>query len=289
MDCAKAVGARVVFPKKQLGELKGLLKVHRKIPTLIAIPTTAGTGSEVTLAAVITDSREKHKYVMNDFNLIPSYAILDPHATYTLPPSLTATTGMDALTHAVEAYIGRSTTKETRAMATKAVKLIFDNIETAYREPENKAARENMLHAAHYAGIAFSKSYVGYVHAVAHSLGGRYNTPHGLANSVLLPIVLEIYGESAHKKLHELAIVAGVCDDGDTDRQAAEKFIREIKNMNSRMKIPEKLDVIQKEDVPEMASYADKEANPLYPVPKLMDAEELQKIYALASDWGSEK
>jgi alcohol dehydrogenase class IV len=161
MDCAKAVGARVVFPKKQLGELKGLLKVHRKIPTLIAIPTTAGTGSEVTLAAVITDSREKHKYVMNDFNLIPSYAILDPHATYTLPPSLTATTGMDALTHAVEAYIGRSTTKETRAMATKAVKLIFDNIETAYAEPENKAARENMLHAAHYAGIAFSKSYVG--------------------------------------------------------------------------------------------------------------------------------
>ena len=165
MDCAKAVGARIAYPKRQVNQLKGLLKVLRKIPVLIAIPTTAGTGSEVTITAVITD---------DNFTLIPSYAVLDPKVTYTLPPHLTATTGMDALTHVVEAYIGKSTSKETRRLSLEATKLIFENIEIAYNDGTNHLARENMLIAAYKAGIAFSKSYVGYIHAVAHSLGGQF-------------------------------------------------------------------------------------------------------------------
>lgn len=287
MDCAKGVGARAAYPGKSLDQLKGLLKVLKRIPTLIAIPTTAGTGSETTLAAVITDGEKKHKYTMNSFTLIPRYAVLDPRATYTLPPSLTATTGMDALTHATEAYIGRSTTRETRALALEAVRLIFENIETAYHEPTNEAARRNMLLAAYKAGIAFSKSYVGYVHAVAHSLGGQYNVPHGLANSVLLPIVLEAYGASCQKKLHQLGIAAGVAAKGDSPQAGAEKYIAAIREKNRRMGISESISGIQKEDIPKMARHASREANPLYPVPKLMDARELEQFYDKVADWSA--
>ena len=288
MDCAKGVGARIAYPKKPMSKLKGLLKVLKKIPTLVAVPTTAGTGSEVTLTAVITDSEKKHKYTMNDFTLIPSYAVLDPAVTYSLPPSLTATTGMDALTHAVEAYIGGSTTKETRRCALEATELIFKNIETAYNDGTNHTARKNMLEAAYKAGIAFSKSYVGYIHAVAHSLGGQYNVPHGFANSVLMPIVLEEYGETAYKKLHQLAVVAGVAAESDSDAEGAKKFIDAIKELNSRMGIPETISGIKKEDIPLMAAHADKEANPLYPVPKLMNAKKLEKFYYAVADWSND-
>ena len=288
MDCAKGVGARVAYPNKPMSKLKGLLKVLKKIPILVAIPTTAGTGSEVTLTAVITDSEKKHKYTMNDFTLIPSYAVLDAAVTYSLPPSLTATTGMDALTHAVEAYIGGSTTKETRRCALEATELIFKNIETAYNDGTNHTARKNMLEAAYKAGIAFSKSYVGYVHAVAHSLGGQYNIPHGFANSVLMPIVLEEYGETAYKKLHQLSVAAGVAAESDSDAEGAKKFIAAIRELNKKMGIPETISGIKKEDIPLMAAHADKEANPLYPVPKLMNAKELEKFYYTVADWSND-
>jgi len=278
IDCAKAVGARIAYPRRALYQMKGTLKILKKIPTLIAVPTTAGTGSEITLTSVITDREKKHKYTLNSFPLIPRFAVLDPKVTATLPPSLTASTGMDALTHAVEAYIGRSTTKETRTLALQAVKLIFQNIETAYRDGTNLHARAQMLQAAHMAGAAFSKSYVGYVHAVAHSLGGQYNTPHGLANAVLLPVVLEIYGASVHKKLHELGIAAGVCTTGESDSEGADRFIRAIRELNRNMSIPDKLQ-ISEEDIPQMTKHAAHEANPLYPVPELMDEGELKKIY----------
>ena len=285
MDCAKALGARIAYPKKSLNKMKGILRVLRRIPPLVAIPTTAGTGSEVTLAAVITDSEKQDKYALMSFPLIPRYAVLDPEVTFTLPPHLTATTGMDALTHAVEAYIGRSTTRETRQKALEATALIFQNIEKAYTDGECREARENMLRAAYLAGVSFSKSYVGYVHAVAHSLGGKYNIPHGLANSVLMPYVLEEYGERAYKKLHRLGIAAGVADEKDGDKEGAEKFIKAIKELNSRMNIPDKLAGIIKEDIPGLAKHADKEANPLYPVPKLMNAKALESFYYKVSDW----
>ena len=279
MDCAKATGARMAYKGKSLEKLKGNLKIFRKLPPIFAIPTTAGTGSEVTVTAVITDSVKKHKYTMNSFPLIPHYAVLDATVTYTLPKHLTSTTGMDALTHAVEAYIGNSTSKETRRLAKEAVKLVVDNILTAYNEPENHTARENMLLAAYKAGIAFSKSYVGYVHAVAHSLGGQYNIAHGLANSVLLPIVLDSYGEKVHRKLWELAIYSGVADDNDSITVGAEKFILKIRELNRKMEIPKTLKGIEEKDIPLMAKHADKEGNPLYPVPVLMNEKELEKFY----------
>lgn len=279
MDCAKAVGARLARPGTPLGKLKGTLRILRPLPTLIAIPTTAGTGSETTLAAVITDTQAQHKYVMNDFVLIPKYAVLDARLTLSLPPHLTATTGMDALTHAVEAYIGRSTTRQTRQEALEATRLVFANVERAYRNGKDYEARSNMLTAAYRAGIAFSRSYVGYVHAVAHSLGGQYNIPHGLANAVLLPYVLESYGSCIHRKLHDLAVAAGVASPQEEDAGAAAKFIRAIRQLNARMGIPETLEGIRPEDIPVMAAHAEKEANPLYPVPRLMTREELTFFY----------
>ena len=285
MDCAKAVGARIAFPRRSLNQMKGLLRVWKKLPPLIAIPTTAGTGSEVTVTAVITDTEKNYKYTMNNFTMIPSHAVLDPAVTVTLPPHLTATTGMDALTHAVEAYIGGSTTRQTRALALEAVALVFGNLERAYRDGTDLQAREAMLRAAYKAGVAFSKSYVGYIHAVAHSLGGQYNIPHGLANSVLMPIVLEEYGSRVHRKLHRLAVAAGVASEQETDGAAAEKFIAAIRDMNRRMGIPERLSGIQKADIPAMAKHAAKEANPLYPVPVLMNAAELEQFYEKVADW----
>lgn len=284
MDCAKAVGARVVYPQKELGKMAGILRVWRRLPTLIAIPTTAGTGSETTLAALITDSTTKHKYALMSFPLIPHYAVLDAKMTYSLPKHLTATTGMDALTHAVEAYIGRSTTRQTRKLALEATKLVFENIEKAYYDGNDHKARENMLIASHKAGLAFTKSYVGYIHAIAHSLGGRYGTPHGLANAVVMPYVLEAYGCVAYKKLKRLGIAAGVCAESDSPEAGAKKFIAAIRTLNANMQIPAHIYDIQDSDILRMAKHAAQEANPLYPVPKILSKRELADFYYTIGD-----
>lgn len=284
IDCAKIVGARIAKPKQHISKMKGVLKIHKKIPLLIAVPTTAGTGSETTLAAVITDGDTRHKFPINDFSLIPPYAVLDAEITKTMPKSLTAATGMDALTHAVEAYIGRSTTKQTRQFSIEAIKLIFNNIETAYNNGEDMQARSNMLHAAFLAGASFTKSYVGYCHAVAHSLGGKYDIPHGLANAVLLPYTLEAYGKSVHKKLKQLAVATGLCDNNTGEKTAAEMFIAKIHALNKAMNVPDKLSGIIESDIPYLAKLAEKEANPLYPVPMLMDAKQLEALYYAVSE-----
>ena len=279
IDCAKAVGARIAKPRQSLAQMKGILKIHKKLPPVVAIPTTAGTGSETTLAAVITDAETRHKYPINDFPLIPKAAVLDPELTRTLPSSITATTGMDALTHAVEAYIGRSTNRETRSNALKAVELIFKSLDKAVENGNDMDARRDMLQAAFLAGAAFSKSYVGYVHALAHALGGKYNTPHGLANAVLLPVVLERYGAKAHKKLRDLAVAAGIAKTSDPADKAAKVFIAAVRDKLKRYSIPTTIQGLKKGDVPELVRHAAKEANPLYPVPVLMGEKELAKLY----------
>ena len=279
MDCAKATGARIARPKKSLTKMKGILKVGKKIPLLIAIPTTAGTGSETTLAAVITDSKTRHKYAINDFPLIPSYAALLPQLTIGLPQHITATTGMDALTHAIEAYIGRSTTKKTRSYAERAVRTIFHYLPIAYQDGTNIVARTKMLNAAYYAGIAFTQSYVGYVHAVAHSLGGKYNIPHGLANAVILPYVLRKFGCKIYRKLWKLGLAAHLFDKATSYEVGAKIFIQTIEDMNQAMNIPTKIPEIKNHDIPTLAKTAEKEANPLYPVPVLWTTKELTEIY----------
>ena len=283
MDCAKAVGARVAQPRKSVGAMRGLLRVHRRLPLLIAVPTTAGTGSEVTLAAVITDENTRYKYPINDFALIPSIAVHDWRLTAGLPASVTDQTGMDALTHAVEAFIGRSTTRHTREMALDAVRLVHDNLLAAYEDGNDERARRNMLTASYEAGIAFTQSYVGYVHAIAHSLGGRYGIPHGLANAVILPHVLRAYGAAAAPKLAILARHAGIATASETDEAAAAAFIEWVDGMNARLGIPAHLDGIRAEDLEVMATHADAEANPLYPVPVLWDRTALEHMYRVVA------
>ncbi len=279
LDCAKAVGVRVAWPDRPLSKAAGVLKVRRRLPVLAAVPTTAGTGSETTIAAVITDAETRDKYAISDFPLIPDYAVLDPGMTLTLPPRLTASTGMDALTHAVEAFIGRSTTRDTREDALAAVKLIFENLERAYRDGSDLEARRNMLEASFLAGCAFTKSYVGYVHAVAHSLGGAYNVAHGCANAVILPVMLRAYGPAVYPKLAQLARAAGLSAPGMDRRESALAFIGGVEGLKARCGIGGSIPELRREDIPALARRADREANPLYPVPVLMDAGELEEIY----------
>lgn len=267
MDAAKGAAARVVHPNWEVGKMAGLLKVVKKLPPFIAVPTTAGTGSETTIAAVITDTDTHHKYAIMDLQLIPLYAVLDPEMTRNLPPKTTATTGMDALTHAVEAYICWTyNTQESIRLAEEAVCEIFRYLEKAYRDGNDMEARTQMLIAAYKAGFAFTRAGVGNIHAIAHTLGGLYNTPHGLANAVILPIVLEDYGPAVYEKLAHLAEITGVNMTG-TEEEKAKSFIAEIRAMNKRMGIPSGFDFIKESDIPQMVEWALAEANPVYPVP----------------------
>ena len=277
IDCAKGIAAKAVHPKKKVSQLQGLLKVHWPIPTFVAIPTTAGAGSETTVAAVITDSATHRKAAINDPFLIPKYAVLDPELTVGLPPFTTATTGMDALAHAVEAYTnGTYNTKLENKLAKEAVKLIHDNILIAVEDGSNLEARQNMQRGAFYAGRAFTRGCVGYVHAIGHTLGGLYGVPHGLAMAVLLPHVMREFGASAHKRLADLADVCGI--GGVNEAEKANNFIRWIEETNKKMGLPDGFDVIKDEDIDQMITWAKKEANPLYPVPVVWARKDFRRL-----------
>lgn len=280
MDCAKGIGARVARPGKSIPKMKGLLKVFKKLPPLVAIPTTSGTGSEATLAAVISNPDTHEKYPINDPVLIPRYAVMDPLLTVGLPKHITSTTGMDALTHAVEAYIGSENTANTKKYAIEATQLVFKYLKRAYDNGQDKEARNMMQKASLLAGMAFTRAYVGYVHAIAHSLGGFYGVPHGLANAVILPHVIEAYGEKAYKKLAQLADAVGI--KGANDAEKAKAFIKAIRDMNESMEIPTRIEgkwTIKEEDISTMVERALKEANPLYPVPVIWGKEEMTAMY----------
>lgn len=269
MDTAKAAAALVARPGKTLPQLAGLLKVRRRIPPLIAVPTTAGTGSETTIAAVVTGP-DHHKYAVSDLCLIPRCAVLDPLLTVSLPPQTTAETGMDALTHAVEAYLSRFyPTRETNRLAEEAVVTIFQTLERACAHGEDVDARQALLTASYQAGAAFTRASVGNVHAIAHTLGGLYGVGHGLANAVLLPVILRDYGTAAHRRLSRLAELVGLS--GDTEAARANAFIDAILAMNACLGIPTGFTCIREADLPRMAAWAAAEANPTYPVPVIYD------------------
>lgn len=284
MDCAKAVAARIARPEKSLADLKGLFKVRKEMPPFFAIPTTSGAGSEGTIAAVISNSETLEKFAIMDPVLVPHYAVLDPVLTVNLPPHITSTTGMDALTHAVEAYIGKSNTEETRKYAREAVILIFKYLVRAYEDGTDMNARAEMQRASYLAGLAFTRAYVGYVHAIAHTLGGYYQVPHGFANAVILPHVLRFYGESAAKPLAELATIVGIGKITDNDEKKAELFIEAIEMLNEKMNIPAKITGIINRDVPLMVERALQEANPLYPVPRVINKDEMFYLYQIIQE-----
>ncbi|WP_371261864.1 iron-containing alcohol dehydrogenase [Bacillus sp. 491mf] len=216
--------------------------------------------------------------------LIPQLAVLDPTLTVKLPPHITSTTGMDALTHAVEAYIGKSNTEETKQNSREAVQLIFNKLYESYINGSNINARKNMQKASYLAGVAFTRAYVGYVHAIAHTLGGFYSVPHGLANAIILPYVLEYYGKSVYKPLAELADLIGISNSSDTDEQKSKKFIDAIRKLNEDMSIPKKVSCILDKDIPVMVNRALKEANPLYPVPKILSKVDMVQLYHIIKE-----
>jgi len=282
MDAAKALAIKIAYPSRGLERFKGLLHVHRKLVPLFAIPTTAGTGSEATVAAVVVNEATKDKFQIDDPKLIPPYAVFDPYLLRDLPQKIKSTTGMDALTHAVEAYIGKSNTKKTKARAIEAMRLIRDHLVPFYETGDIEHAKE-MQRAAYYAGVAFTRAYVGYVHALAHSLGGEYGVPHGLANAILLPVVLESYGRSAEKKLASIYDELELGDPSLSREAKAKAFISFVRSLNERMGIPSRFeDIVRKEDVSRLCLHAAKEGNPLYPVPKEMDANELREVLSKA-------
>ncbi|QVK20926.1 iron-containing alcohol dehydrogenase [Mycoplasmatota bacterium] len=277
MDCAKVAAARVTN-NKSIRDMKGLFKVRKTLPPLFAVPTTAGSGSETTVAAVVSDPNTHEKYAISDTKLVPKIAVLDPELTIGLPPHITSTTGMDALTHAVEAYIGLHGTKFTNKKAEKAVEIIFNKLEDVYNNGSDVNLRQDMALASYYAGSAFTRTSVGYVHAIAHNLGGLYGVPHGLANAVILPYILEYFGKYAENKLAKLAIIGGIGKKEEGEKVLASKFIEQIKNMNRNMNIPSVIKELKEEDIPLIAKRAIKEANPDYPVPKIMTEEECREV-----------
>lgn len=279
MDCAKLIGTRASNPKKSIRQMRGVLKVRHALPPLFAIPTTSGTGSETTLAAVVVDSHTKEKFALMDPKLVPKFAVLDPNMTLSLPPHLTASTGMDALTHAIESFVGRSNTRETKEYATNATKLIFENLETAFLTPSDIKARQNMMIASFEAGLAFTRAYVGNVHAIAHTLGGEYNVPHGLANAIILPKVLSFYGKKIYKKIGALCNEIGLFPELVTDEEKTLAFIQKIKDMNKLFGFPQYIEELKEEDIPKLIRRAKKEANPLYPVPVIFMDEEFGCVF----------
>ncbi len=277
MDCAKGIAAKNAHPDKSVVQMQGVLKVHKKIVPFWAVPTTSGTGSETTVAAVITESKTHHKASINDPSILPKYAVLDPELTVGLPPHITSTTGLDALCHAVESYTNWTyCTKLEKDLSKKAVRLIYDNLYKAYCDGTDIEARQNMQLAAFYAGRSFTRGCVGYVHAVGHTFSGLYGVPHGLAMGIILPHVMRQYGPAVYERLAELA---DVCDiQGVDEREKAIKFIEWIEELKVKMNIPAGVDVIQDEDIPRIIQWADKEANPLYPVPVVWKEEDFRKL-----------
>ena len=276
MDCAKMAAAKAACPGKSVIRMKGLMKIHRKLPFLAAVPTTAGKGSEITAAAVVTDSGRDYKFTVMDFCIVPEAAVLDPALTAGLPADITAETGMDAFTHAIEAYTNRFASAKTNGYAMEAIKLINENLPAAVKDGGNMAARENMLMGSYYAGIAFTNGYVGYVHALAHAIGGMYHIPHGRACAVMLPEVLESYGDSIDVPMARVADALGIGGADDEAKKTA--LIAHIRNMIETAGISCTIEELREEDIPELASRAAAEANPAYPVPKILNRIQLENV-----------
>ncbi len=272
MDAAKTIALAVAnrkHPRKLVGYFKGL---RAPVP-IYAVPTTAGTGSEVTVAAVVSDPASNRKLVIADTRLVPTIAALDPLLMTGLPPAVTAATGMDALTHAIEAFVGKWATAHTDQMALAAVGMIYANLRVAYRTGRNVAAREQMALAATFAGFAFTRANVGYVHAIAHQLGGRYHTPHGLANAIMLPHVLEFLRPAITGRLALLAVRAGVGTARERPAALAKKFLASIVALNRDLRIPTTVEALREDDIPALAKAACWEADTNYPVPRYMSQE----------------
>ena len=278
MDSAKAIAVSVSNPGKSLRSLAGYLKGLRNPAPIYAVPTTAGTGSEVTVAAVVSDPENHSKIVIVEPRMVPRMAALDPSLMVGLPPPITAATGIDALTHAVESFIGNWATPFTDGLALAAVGLIFGNLRTAYTDGRNLVAREKMALASTYAGMAFTRANVGYVHAIAHQFGGRYHTPHGLANAIVLPHVLRYSAPVVVPRLAALAVRARLGTADEDESTLADKFLTGVDDLNRDLGIPLHLAALREADIPDLARAACHEAHTGYPVPRYMTQGQCEEL-----------
>lgn len=282
MDCAKAMLLSLAN-NTDCSKMAGIWMYHwpRKqgLP-FYCVPTTAGTGSETTIAAVISDKKAKTKYAIIDPKMVPGKVALDPKLMTGLPPFITAPTGMDALTHAVEAYISTMATAETDTLAKNATQNIVANLPTAYSSGNNVAVREKMAVASFDAGLAFTRAGVGYVHAIAHQLGALYHVPHGLANAIVMPYVLDYSKPDCAHRLADLARVAGIGNTGDSDEKLADAFIAKIRQMNRDMAIPEKVKDLKREDFDHIINNAFAEAHGTYGVPRYLSRDGANTLLA---------
>lgn len=263
------------------GDLKkfdGIQKFKNAGATQFVVPSTAGTGSEVSIGAVITDPATHGKVVVVDTKMAPQYVALDPEIMKGMPPAITAATGMDALTHAIESYITVSKNETAKSLAKTSTKLSFKYLLAAYENGNNIEAREGMALAAFYAGVAFSRTSLGYVHGVAHQLGRLCNTPHGMANAMVLPEVLSTYGRCIDEKLADLATEVGIGSPHHSNQQLAAAFIQAIKELRSKMDMPTKPKDFKPEYIDDVISAALSETGNLYPVPRYFSKQELRPV-----------
>ena len=272
MDCGKLIAARIARPSKSLQQMQGLFKVLRPLVPLYAVPTTAGTGSEVTVAAVVSDHKRQIKFAINDLCLVPKGVLLLPELTLGLSPQLSATTAIDALTHAIESYIGINATRFSKAKSVAATKLILTHLPLVYQQPNHIDARMHMLWAAFYAGQAFTRTSVGYVHAIAHQLGALYGIGHGLANALLLAPVLNAYGQRIDAQLTALAQQTLAANSDAQDMRAA------IATLLHDCAIPSTIAQLRQEDITTIAKRAIAEAHPDYPVPCFFNQHDIETI-----------
>ena len=240
IDTAKSA-ALLVTNGGYLKDYAGVNKVVKPILPLIAVPTTAGTGSEVTIFAVMSDPEKQEKFTISGALIAPAVAVLDPLLTLKLPPSVTAFTGMDALTHAIEAFTSSIAQPPTDALALSAIKLVLKHLPVAVGRGDNIKARDGMLQASLLAGIAFNNAFLGLAHAIASPLGGHFHVPHGLANAVMLPYVMEYNLPTAVRRYAEIGRALGLQAVGDTPRAVAEKTVAAITQLARDINIPEKL------------------------------------------------
>ncbi|MDH3706834.1 MAG: iron-containing alcohol dehydrogenase [Acidimicrobiia bacterium] len=281
MDAAKVIAA-MATNDKSLAQLEGKFKVRRPPAPLFAVPTTAGTGSEGTVAAVVSDPDTHAKKFFLDPKLLPSMVALDPTLMTGLPAPITAATGMDALTHAVESFIAKTSTPATEEYALTAVRLVFAHLPTAVHEGDDLEARSGMALASYYAGLAFTRTSVGYVHAVAHTLGAYYGTPHGLANAIVLPHVLAFSKADAQAQLARLADVLDL--GGSTPADKADRFIDAVRDLEATIGIPATLDTIKPADIGPIAEQALAEAWLDYPVPTYMTQAQCEALLTRIAD-----
>jgi len=280
IDGAKAIllsHANDCHPSSLTGVWLYSLPRKRCLP-FFAIPTTAGTGAEVTIAAVVSDKAAQIKYAIIDPKTVPAMVALDPKLMAGLPPFITAPTGMDALTHAVEAYIATITTPETDELARMASASIMRNLIIAYTDGQNLEARERMAVAASMAGLAFTRVGVGYVHAIAHQLGGLYHVPHGLANAIVMPHVLEFSKPDCAHRLAELARISDIGESGASDAELADAFIARIRKLNADMQIPGTVKELKREDFDKIIDRAFAEAHGTYAVPRYLTRDDAMAL-----------